>query len=103
MKPHVITRLSKNQGIEQEIIPTCSCGWKGWTEYAHNDHMYSNLKDQEEKHLKDSNLFLIEKLATEFCDQYLYKEGTKVRREAHNAFCVGFSFGKKHLAEQSQQ
>jgi len=54
VKSHTIIRISQNQGIEQEITPTCSCGWKGWTEYAHNDHMYSNLKEQEEKHLKDS-------------------------------------------------
>jgi hypothetical protein len=94
MQTHNFIRDSKGQGMDQSVTPICSCGWKGYAEEAHNDYMYTNLKEQEEKHIKDA-LFFVEKLATEFCDQYMYKQGTKTRREAHNAFCVGFSFGKK--------
>ena len=54
MKTHNITRDSKGQGMDQSITPICSCGWKGYAEEAHNDYMYTNLKEQEDKHLKDS-------------------------------------------------
>lgn len=53
MNIHKLERQHSGEGIERATIPTCSCGWKGWTEYAHNDYMYANLREQEEKHLKD--------------------------------------------------
>lgn len=37
-----------------------------------------------------SDLFKAEKLASQFCDQYEYKRGTKEYEIAVNAFCVGF-------------
>lgn len=54
METHKLDRQHSGEGIERVTVPTCSCGWKGWPEYAHNDYMYTNLREQEEKHLKDS-------------------------------------------------
>lgn len=36
------------------IQPVCSCGWGGRKEYAHNDYQHSNVLEQEEAHLQQS-------------------------------------------------
>ncbi len=50
---HNLSRDSEGQGMDRRVTPFCSCGWKGYAEYAHNDYMYSNLTGQEDKHLRD--------------------------------------------------
>ena len=42
------------------------------------------------------DLFKVEKLAAEYCNQYNIKENNKLLYpKIINAFCVGYSFGKK--------
>lgn len=54
MKTHNIGHDCKGQGMDRNATPVCSCGWRGYPEYAYNDYMYTNLKEQKDKHLKDS-------------------------------------------------
>lgn len=58
---HELRRESVGGGITESTTPTCSCGWRGRPEYAHNDHMYTNLKEQGQSHLLQPNKQLIGK------------------------------------------
>lgn len=51
---HILKRISYGHGITSSIVPTCSCGWVGHSEYAHNDYQFTNLREQEEKHIENS-------------------------------------------------
>jgi hypothetical protein len=46
-----IKRESTGCGLSDSTTLVCSCGWRGRPEYQYNDHMYSNLNDQERAHL----------------------------------------------------
>lgn len=49
---HIIEVFSCKEGIDKELIPFCSCGWKGTTHFAHNDYQYTNVQDEIVDHLK---------------------------------------------------
>ena len=46
----MLKRLSGGMGLDSWIQPSCSCGWKGRKEYAHNDYQYTNVREQEDSH-----------------------------------------------------
>jgi len=48
----VISRLYRGTGITQGITPVCTCGWRGYEEFAYNDWQMTNLRDQELAHCK---------------------------------------------------
>ena len=48
---HNLKRVDEGSGILMKTTPTCSCGWTGIGYEEHNDHKYSNLRDQELEHL----------------------------------------------------
>lgn len=50
IKIHVTSYLTKGEGMDKQITPICSCGWKGHTEEASNDYMWSNLREQISEH-----------------------------------------------------
>lgn len=47
---HELRRLAGGYMYEGWIQPSCSCGWVGRKEYAHNDHQHSNVREQEAEH-----------------------------------------------------
>ena len=49
---HELKREEEGHGMTTSFTPTCSCGWRGYAEYAHNDCMWTNLYEQEERHLR---------------------------------------------------
>lgn len=51
---HIFRREHTGEGLMGKIIPTCSCGWRGRTEYAHNDSQFTNLTEQEKEHKKNT-------------------------------------------------
>lgn len=52
MKTLRYKREYTGEGIEQGITPTCSCGWRGRTEYAWNDWQMTNIAEQEQEHAR---------------------------------------------------
>lgn len=48
----LMPRVTGGQGLGSWEQPRCACGWFGWREYAHNDCQYTNLREQEQNHLK---------------------------------------------------
>lgn len=47
-----LERIHKVEGNIESITPTCSCGWEGNKEYSYDDYAYTQLRDQENRHLK---------------------------------------------------
>lgn len=56
MKPLRCKREYTGEGIELGITPTCSCGWRGHTEYAWNDWQMTNVAEQEQAHARSHQL-----------------------------------------------
>lgn len=48
---HKIERQYEGRGITMKITPVCSCGWRGRGYEAHNDYQYSNVMEQEKRHI----------------------------------------------------
>lgn len=47
---HVFSREYAGANEMSSVTPTCSCGWKGRSEYAYNDWQMTNVRDQESEH-----------------------------------------------------
>lgn len=57
---HRLMREHAGQGMMGSITPTCSCGWRGRAEFAHNDYQYTNVREQETEHFASiRNLYRI--------------------------------------------
>ena len=54
---HELKRIYKGEGITTEMMtPTCSCGWVGRGYEAYNTYPHSNVRKQEEEHIKNTKL-----------------------------------------------
>jgi hypothetical protein len=51
---HELKRESAGKAEMGSITPTCSCGWRGHTEYAYNDYQHTNVKEQENDHIRNA-------------------------------------------------
>ena len=49
---HELKREHAGKHEMGSITPTCSCGWRGRTEYAYNDYQHTNVKEQEGDHMR---------------------------------------------------
>ena len=49
---HELKRERAGKAEMGSITPTCSCGWRGRTEYAYNDYQHTNVKEQEGDHMR---------------------------------------------------
>lgn len=52
MQKHELKREHAGKAEMGSITPTCSCGWRGRTEYAYNDYQHTNVKEQEGDHIR---------------------------------------------------
>ena len=51
---HELKREHAGKHEMGSITPTCSCGWRGRTEYAYNDYQHTNVKEQEGDHMRSA-------------------------------------------------
>ena len=52
---HELKRERAGKAEMGSITPTCSCGWRGRTEYAYNDYCHTNVKEQEGDHIRNAH------------------------------------------------
>jgi hypothetical protein len=52
---HELKRERAGKAEMGSITPTCSCGWRGRTEYAYNDYCHTNVKEQEGGHIRKAH------------------------------------------------
>lgn len=52
---HELKRERAGKAEMGSITPTCSCGWRGRTEYAYNDYCHTNAKEQEDDHIRKAH------------------------------------------------
>ncbi len=52
---HELKRERAGKAEMGSITPTCSCGWRGRTEYAYNDYCHTNVKEQEGDHIRKAH------------------------------------------------
>jgi hypothetical protein len=52
---HELKREHAGKAEMGSITPTCSCGWRGRTEYAYNDYQHTNVKEQEGDHIRSAH------------------------------------------------
>jgi hypothetical protein len=52
---HELKRERAGKAEMGSITPTCSCGWRGRTEYAYNDYCNTNVKEQEGDHIRKAH------------------------------------------------
>ena len=52
---HELKREHAGKAEMGSITPTCSCGWRGRTEYAYNDYCHTNVKEQEGDHIRKAH------------------------------------------------
>jgi len=52
---HELKRERAGKAEMGSITPTCSCGWRGRTEYAYNDYCHTNVREQEGDHIRKAN------------------------------------------------
>ena len=52
---HELKRERAGKAEMGSITPTCSCGWRGLTEYAYNDYCYTNVREQEDNHIRKAH------------------------------------------------
>ena len=52
MQKHELKREHAGNAEMGSITPTCSCGWRGRTEYTYNDYCHTNVKEQEGDHIR---------------------------------------------------
>jgi hypothetical protein len=50
---HKITYEIKGEGFNEHHTPICSCGWRGIGYANYNSWKSTNIKAQEDKHLKE--------------------------------------------------
>jgi hypothetical protein len=63
---HELKRERAGKAEMGSITPTCSCGWRGRTEYAYNDYCHTNVKEQEGDHIRKAHRGELETANVEF-------------------------------------